>query len=126
MKITIYQLPVTIYQLPITSYHSPITITSIMQNKPNLLNAQINLSSVLTTDYANASLLAAKETNPIYPYRRGIKLEARHRSLRVSFLESSNSRPISPLSRPPLAVTARPALFVVIAAHLLYFFSGGK
>jgi len=59
-----------------------------------------------------------KKTNPIYPYRRGIKLEAKHRSLRVSFLESSNRGPISPLSRPcraPLTNAGRAALVFAVA-----------
>ena len=36
--------------------------TLFMQNKPNLLNAQMNVSSILTNDYENKS-----NTNPIKP-----------------------------------------------------------
>jgi len=38
---------------------------SIMQNKPNLLNAQMNVSSVLTKDYENKRLRRCVKTNPI-------------------------------------------------------------
>jgi len=42
-----------------------------MQNKPNLLDAQMNLSSVLTTDYENKSNWTLGEnkpnSNPIKP-----------------------------------------------------------
>ena len=42
---------------------------SIMQNKPNLLNAQMNVSSVLTKDYENKPCLRTPgkqtQTNPI-------------------------------------------------------------
>jgi len=36
-----------------------------MQNKPNLLNAQMNVSSVLTKDYENKRLCRCVKTNPI-------------------------------------------------------------
>ncbi len=41
-----------------------IKIESIMQNKPNLLNAQMNVSSVITKDYQNTHLLEHPKTNP--------------------------------------------------------------
>ena len=62
-----------------------------MQNKPNLPAPQMNVNKVLTKDYENVRLAYAPKTNPI-------KLEAKRRSLRVSFLESSNRGPISPPS----------------------------
>ena len=54
-----------------------------MQNKPNLLNAQMNVTSVKTKNYEqrtmnNANKNKAKQTQ--------FKLEAQRRSLRVSFL----------------------------------------
>jgi hypothetical protein len=49
----------------------------IMQNKPNLPDAQINVTSFYTKDYENDNTFALRQnkpkTNPIYPYRRGIK-----------------------------------------------------
>jgi len=36
-----------------------------MQNKPNFLNAQMNLTSVITKDYQNTHLLEHPKTNPI-------------------------------------------------------------
>ncbi len=36
-----------------------------MQNKPNLLNAQMNVSSVLTKDYENKPIGNLAKTNPI-------------------------------------------------------------
>ncbi len=48
-----------------------------MQNKPNFLDAQMNLTSLITVGYENkpnCELCENKpKTNPIYPYRRGIK-----------------------------------------------------
>ncbi len=38
---------------------------AIMQNKPNLLNAQMKVSSVLTKDYENKRLCRCVKTNPI-------------------------------------------------------------
>jgi len=37
-----------------------------MQNKPNLLDAQMNVSSFLTKYYENEPLADAGKTNPIY------------------------------------------------------------
>ena len=39
-------------------------INSFMQNKPNLLNAQMNVCSVLTKDYGNIRLHRRPKTNP--------------------------------------------------------------
>jgi len=39
-------------------------MTLIMQNKPNLLDAQINVSSVLTKDYENKSNWKLGENKP--------------------------------------------------------------
>ncbi len=36
-----------------------------MQNKPNLLNAQMNITSFITEDYENKRLVDAAKTNPI-------------------------------------------------------------
>jgi len=48
-----------------------------IQNKPNLLNTQMNVTSFITKDYENKSNWKLGEnkanTKPIYPYRRGIK-----------------------------------------------------
>ena len=38
---------------------------SIMQNKPNLLDAQMNVTSFYTKDYENERLRWAEKTNPI-------------------------------------------------------------
>ncbi len=38
---------------------------SIMQNKPNLLDAQMNVTSFYTVDYENEHLRRAGKTNPI-------------------------------------------------------------
>ncbi len=38
---------------------------SIMQNKPNFLDAQMNVSSILTKDYENKRLADAAKTKPI-------------------------------------------------------------
>ena len=38
--------------------------TLFMQNKPNLLDAQMNVSSVLTKDYENKGLCKCVKTNP--------------------------------------------------------------
>ena len=38
--------------------------TLFMQNKPNLLNAQINVSSFITKDYENARLLGRRKNKP--------------------------------------------------------------
>ncbi len=38
---------------------------SIMQNKPNLLDTQMNLNSYLTKDYENKRLCRCVKTNPI-------------------------------------------------------------
>ena len=46
---------------------------SIMQNKPNLPNAQMNVNTIKTKDCENKRLADAAKTNPIYPYRRGSK-----------------------------------------------------
>ena len=35
-----------------------------MQNKPNLLNAQINVSSFITKDYENGHLLGRRKNKP--------------------------------------------------------------
>ena len=39
-------------------------IHSFMQNKPNLLNAQINVNKVLERDYENVHLHRRAKTNP--------------------------------------------------------------
>jgi len=39
-------------------------MTSIMQNKPNLLNAQMNVNKVLTKDYENERLRRLGENKP--------------------------------------------------------------
>ena len=40
---------------------------SIMQNKPNLLNAQMNVNTIITKDYENESIGNLAKTNPIKP-----------------------------------------------------------
>jgi len=40
------------------------SIESFIQNKPNLLNTQINVSSVLTKDYENSPLCRCAENKP--------------------------------------------------------------
>ncbi len=83
-----------------TNAHPPSAETSInqkgtiMQNKPNLPNVQINVSSVLTKDYQNESRLRTPgkqtQTNPIYPYRRGIKPNLVRRLVHRSFSEDGS------------------------------------
>ncbi len=47
------------------------------QYKPNSRKAKMNVTSVLTKDYERNDIFAVPEnkanSNPIYPYRRGIK-----------------------------------------------------
>jgi hypothetical protein len=57
-----------------------------MQNKPNLLNAQMNVNPVKTKNYEQISM----NNEPI---KQSQKLEAKRRSLRVSFSESTNRGP---------------------------------
>ena len=92
-------------------------IHSFMQNKPNLLNARMNVSKVLAKDYENVHPLGHPKTNPKQtqfkpntnsergadPYGQASRnpqtgdqyeLGAGRRSLRASFSESSNRGPI--------------------------------
>jgi hypothetical protein len=77
-----------IYSTHHIAWASPPRITNyeprIMQNKPNLPNAQMNVKSFHTVDYENKSNWKLGEnkanqsqykpnTNPIYPYRSRIK-----------------------------------------------------
>ncbi len=52
-----------------TSVESPLQISSFMQNKPNFLDAQINVTSFIIKDYGNFYLLERRKnkanTNPI-------------------------------------------------------------
>ncbi len=49
---------------------------SIMQNKPNLLNALMNVSSVLTKDYENKRLADAAKTKPIQTQSKPIQSQS--------------------------------------------------
>ncbi len=63
-------LPVTFTHLPFYSF-TLLLFYSFMQNKPNLLNAQMNVSSILINHYENIHLLGRRKnkpkTNPIKP-----------------------------------------------------------
>ncbi len=52
-------------QAPAASGVRSIKKRVILQNKPNLPNTQINLTSVITKDYQNTHLLEHPKTNPI-------------------------------------------------------------
>jgi len=79
--------------------------------KPNLLDAQMNVSAVLTKDYDNEQRTMNNErlckTNPIQTqYKAEANLSLRERrSLRVSFSESSNRGPISKAKKMLLHLT---------------------
>ncbi|MHC4624073.1 MAG: hypothetical protein ACYS4W_09255 [Planctomycetota bacterium] len=76
LPITIYQSPITIHQLPFTTHHLPITIhqspftsyqlpfNQYMQNKPNLPDAQINVSSFTTMNYEQTTMNNANKNKP--------------------------------------------------------------
>ncbi len=62
-----------------------------MQNKPNLLNAQINISSFITKDYENAHLLGREKNKPNQTQSVVSKVEPPVVSLPVpSAVEGSN------------------------------------
>ncbi len=69
---------------------------SFMQNKPNLLNAQINVSSVLTKDYENARLGRRGKNKPNLSrrsiWRSRIKPKLSRRSLWRSRIKPNLSR----------------------------------
>ncbi len=48
-----------------TLVESPLQIVSFMQNEPNFLETQINVTSFYTKDYENKRLADAAKTNPI-------------------------------------------------------------
>ncbi len=55
-----YSLLLSLYICKESSTNSPL----FMQNKPNLLDAQMNVSTVLTRDYENVHLLARRKNKP--------------------------------------------------------------
>jgi len=76
MKLSLHAIRFTLYasrftKLPSTSVENPLQIDPFMQNKPNLLNAQMNVTSIITKDYENVRLCRRGEnkpnTNPIKP-----------------------------------------------------------
>ena len=62
-----------------------------MQNKPKVKIGKMNVTSLRTMNYEQRTMNDEKNK----PKQTQIKLEAQRRSLRVSFLESSNRGPIS-------------------------------
>ena len=54
---------ITLCAICYTKYERPI-MTLIMQNKPNLLYAQMNVSSVITKNYENSRLRRRAENKP--------------------------------------------------------------
>jgi len=66
--------------------------TLFMQNKPNLLNAQMNVTSFITKDYENKRLADAAKTNPIQSQSKPISTP------KASFRPQNkpNSNPIKP------------------------------
>ena len=56
-----------------------IRYTNYMQNKPNLLNAQMNVNSILTKDYERNDIFAVPEnkanSNPIKPNTNPIQTQ---------------------------------------------------
>ena len=83
-------LPSPLYICRESSTNSPL----FMQNKPNLLNTQMNVTSLITVDYENIAdwTLGENKPNskPIYPYRRGIKPNLVRRPVRRSFSEDGS------------------------------------
>jgi len=65
-------------KLPSTSVGNPLQISSFMQNKPNLLDALMNVTSFYTVDYQNIANCKLGEnkpnTNPIKPNFRNDKM----------------------------------------------------
>ena len=63
---TNYQRPTLFREIRDTNHEIRYTnyATRIMQNKPNLLNAQMNASSVITKDYENVRLCGCGENKP--------------------------------------------------------------
>ena len=63
---------------PSTSVESPLQIGPFMQSKPNLLDGQMNVSSILTKDYENISNWtfgqSKPNSNPIKPNSRKAKM----------------------------------------------------
>ena len=52
------------YKAPLHLSRTLYKSALFMQNKPNLLNAQMNVSSILTTDYENKSNWTLGENKP--------------------------------------------------------------
>jgi len=73
---------------------------SFLQNKPNFRKSQINVSSFDTGKYVKLDTWLDGKTNPIKPKQTQFKPKTKpirtRRSLRASFSESSNRRPIKP------------------------------
>ena len=64
-----------------TSVENPLQIDLFMQNKPNVKNAQINVSSLITMNYKNFIPLAGYKNKP-------------NSNLALSAVEWANSNPI--------------------------------
>ncbi len=71
-----------------------------MQNKPNLPDAQIKVSSVLTKDYENKRLRRCVKTNPIQtqykPNTKPIQTQFKPNSNPIQSQYKPNSNPIKP------------------------------
>ncbi len=86
-------VPRTMNTGPRTNRLSSLTcqsiMTSIMQNKPNLLDAQMNVTSILTRDYEKFIPLAGQKnkpnSNPIKPNFKRPQSQSCHSSLLVSY-----------------------------------------
>jgi len=71
----------------------------IIQNKPNLLNTQMNVSSFLIEDYKNVRLCSREKNKPKQSQTNSKRSGD---PLRVSFSESSNRGPIKANLKPDL------------------------
>ena len=66
-RLSISRIQDTRYEIQDTRYHPSILFnhfTIIMQNKPNLLNTQMNVNNVLPRDYENARPFRHRENKP--------------------------------------------------------------
>ena len=70
-----------------TIVENPLQIAPILQNKPNFQNGKMNIALYPETNYERKGLYSCRKNKA---KQTQFKLEAQRRSLRVSFLESSN------------------------------------
>jgi hypothetical protein len=58
-----------------TTVENSLQIDLFMQNKPNLLDAQMNVNPYITTDYEKFIPLAGQKTNPIQTQTKPIQTQ---------------------------------------------------